>query len=130
MAITVSWDNEQKTIISQVFNPPWDWEDFLAAFKRVAELAGEVDYEVSMISDMGGIEQVPANAIMSGSRAISPIPSNVVLCVLIAPSRLMVSLIKIMQSMTHYNKITTASTIERAQLLIGLKIAAHPLTSY
>jgi hypothetical protein len=68
---------------------------------------------------------VPPNAIMYGSQVLRNMASNVALFVLVTPSQLVLSLIKIITTMTGYSKMTTSSSVEKARMLIEFKINAR-----
>jgi hypothetical protein len=118
VGITVDWDNPQKTIIRQVYGATWNWDEFLAALKQIDALAAEVDHPLGLLADASAIRQLPpANAIMYGTRALSNMPSNVILIVVVSPSRLALSIIRTVQTVTRFN-MQVASSLEDGRLLI------------
>jgi hypothetical protein len=61
MGVTVSWDNDEKTIIQYEFSDPWTWEEFRAALDADDNLFASVDHIVHLIFNMMEIRSAPAN---------------------------------------------------------------------
>jgi hypothetical protein len=118
MGLHVYWENDQKMIIRQVYDLTWTWDEYLAAFAKIRQLGQEVDYPIGMISELGNIRSVPPNAILYGARGIRSLPSNIVLTVMVTPSHLAQSLLKIILTATQFKNIETAQTVETAREMI------------
>jgi hypothetical protein len=63
MGITVSWDNEAKTIIRYCFEGRWDWNDFYTARAEAHTMLDEVSYKVGIIVDVQLSNFLPNGAI-------------------------------------------------------------------
>ena len=122
MGLHIFWDDEQKLILRQAYDLTWTWEEYLAAFAKIRELASEVDYPIGMISEIGMIKSVPPNAILYGARGIRSLPSNIVLTVMVTESQLALSLLNIILTATQFKNIETAKTAETANRMIMDKL--------
>lgn len=121
MGLHVFWEDETKQIIRQVYDMAWTWDEYLAAFESIRELASEVDYPVGMISELGNIKNVPPNAILYGARGIRSLPSNLTLTVMVTPSSLAHSLLKLILMAGQFENVVTAKSVEEAHRLIAAK---------
>jgi hypothetical protein len=121
LQITVEWDNAQKTIIRQIYSPTWEWDEYLASFARINQLADEVDHLIGVVAEAGGILRIPPNAVMYGSRAIGNLPPNVIAYVAVTPSRLSLSIIKVIRVVTRFN-LQVTSSVEAARAMIEAQI--------
>jgi hypothetical protein len=121
MGLHVFWEDETKQIIRQVYDMTWTWDEYLAAFERIRQLAGEVDYPIGMVSQLDNIRNVPPNAILYGARGIRSLPSNLILTVMVTPSSLAHSLLKLILMAGQFENITTAKSVEEAHRLIAAK---------
>jgi hypothetical protein len=121
MGLHVYWENDQKVIIRQVYDLTWTWDEYLAAFEKIRQLGGEVNCPIGMISELGNIRSVPPNAILYGARGIRSLPSNIVLTVMVTPSQLAQSLLKVILKATQFKNIQTAQTVEDARQMITEK---------
>jgi len=125
MGLRVYWEDEQKIIIRQVYDLTWTWDEFLAAFENIRQLAREVDYPIGMISEIGHIRSVPPNAIVYGARGIRSLPTNIDLTVMVTSSLLALSLLRVILNVGQFQNIQTASTVEDARQMIMEKRKAE-----
>lgn len=117
MEIAVRWENPQKTIIRQVYSATWDWDEYLASFARINELAAEVTYPIGVIAETSAIRRIPPNALMHGSSALSNLPSNVFVYVVVSPSRLTLTIARAVAAVTRFN-LQVAETADEARWII------------
>ncbi len=73
MAITVTWDNESKTIIRYVYEGHWTITDFNLAYAESRTLLDEVDHTVHFIVDIRASHLLP-NGALSRGRTIANSP--------------------------------------------------------
>ena len=118
MGLRIFWDDEQKLMLRQVYDLTWTWEEYLAAFAKLQELANEVDYPIGLLSEIGMIKSLPPNAILYGARGIRSLPSNIVLTVMVTESQLALSLLSIILTATQFNNVETAKTVDVAKQMI------------
>jgi hypothetical protein len=117
LEITVRWDNSQKTIIRQVYSATWDWEEYLASFQRIHDLAGEVRHPIGIIAETSAIRRIPPNALVHGSQAIGGLPKHVFVYVVVSPSRLTLTIARAVAAVTRFN-LQVAETDDAARALI------------
>ena len=125
MGLHVNWEDEQKIIIRQVYDLTWTWDEYLAAFAKIRQLANEVDYPVGRLAEVGRIRSVPPNAILYGARGIRSLPSHIVLAVMVSSSPLALSLLNIILTATQFKNVQTAPTIEASKQMIADKRQAE-----
>jgi hypothetical protein len=118
VGITVDWYNADKTVLLQIYENTWKWEEYISSFEKIARLAGEASYPIGIIADVGGIRHIPARAVTHGSWALRSLPSNVALSVVVTPSASTLALLKMIQTITQYDKIRLAATREEARVLL------------
>jgi hypothetical protein len=117
VSITVDWHNPQKTILRQVYDATWSWDEYVASFRRIGALAAEVDHPIGIIAETGAVRHIPRHAIMYGSRAVKHLPPNVYLAVIVSPSAFVISMMTIIAKITRY-RWRTAATVEEAQAIL------------
>ena len=122
MGLQVFWEDETRQIIRQVYEMTWTWEEYLAAFEKIRELASEVDYPIGMVSELDNIKNVPPNAILYGARGIRSLPPNLALTVMVTPSSLAHSLLKLILIAGQFENVTTAKSVGDAYRLIAAKL--------
>ncbi len=121
MGVHIFWEDETKQIIRQVYDITWTWDEYLAAFEKIRQLASEVDYPIGMISELDNIKHVPPNAILYGARGIRSLPTNLMLTVMVTPSSLAHSLLKLILIAGQFENVITAKSVEEAHRLIMAK---------
>lgn len=99
----------------------WTWDEYLAAFEKIRQLGSEVDYPIGLIAELGNIRSVPPNAIVYGARGIRSLPTNIVLSVMVTPSTLAQSLLKVILSATQFSNVQTAKSVDEARRMITEK---------
>ena len=63
MTITVSWGNEDKTIIALSYERPWNWVEFETAVGEMTALLDSVNHPVDMIFDIRRAGAPPRGAL-------------------------------------------------------------------
>ena len=118
MGLRVYWENDQRIVIRQIYDMTWTWDEYLASFAKIRQLACEVNDPIGMIAELGNIRSVPPNAILYGARGIRSLPPNIILAVMVTPSQLAQSLLTVILKATQFKNIQTAPTIEEAKEMI------------
>jgi hypothetical protein len=128
VSINVYWDNAEKTILRQDYDASWSWDEYDESFAEIRRLVDEAQHPVSIIAELARIRMIPPNAIMHGTRAVRELPAEVNLCVVVMPSRLAMTLLQAIQTVTRYEKIRVASSLEDAFRIIAAE-THHPNAS-
>jgi hypothetical protein len=63
MAITVNWENDEKTIISICYEQPWTWEEFEQGHRELQHLLTTSPHKVDVIFDVVNGGPLKPNAI-------------------------------------------------------------------
>lgn len=121
MGLHIYWEDEQKIIIRQVYDMTWTWDEYLAAFAKIRQFGNEVNYPIGLIAELGNIRNVPPNAVIYGARGIRSLPSNIVLSVMVTPSQLAQSLLRIILIAGQFKNVETAPSVDQARLMITEK---------
>jgi hypothetical protein len=70
MAVSVQWDNPEKTVIRFDYDAHWVWDDFHHAVDQAFLMVDEIDHEVASILDMTHSLGMPPNA-MAHARTLT-----------------------------------------------------------
>lgn len=123
MAISVSWDDDQHTIVRWVFGAGWTWDDFSTAQQMSNQLIESVDYSVDIIGDLSNTSGLPANALTAYRGFVDWTASNLDMIVLVGAGRFvkaMVSVfVKVMPGKAPGTHFVFADTLDRAYALIA-----------
>jgi hypothetical protein len=77
MSITVDWDNAEQTIIRQIYQRHWQWDEFFEAADQTRAMVKTVSHQVDIIADFLNSGPLPLGpAMMNARRALSDLPSN------------------------------------------------------
>ncbi|NWF69602.1 MAG: hypothetical protein HXY40_11000 [Chloroflexi bacterium] len=63
MAVGVTWDNEQHTILLYTFTDPWNWDDYDEAVRHAYALLESTPNRVATIIDFSCTQTLPRGAI-------------------------------------------------------------------
>lgn len=69
VAISVAWDNEEKTIARFEYSGEWTWLDLFNAIDECNILIDEEDHPVGLIFDMRNSSGIPNNAFSKAKQA-------------------------------------------------------------
>ncbi|MBI1256348.1 MAG: hypothetical protein GC204_02650 [Chloroflexi bacterium] len=95
MPITITWDNEAKTIIHWRYIGKWTWEEATSVFDDTTRMMSEVQHPVSLIHDLSLSNTIPARALSNAQRFTSALPENWNISVIVDPSGFGASLLNI-----------------------------------
>jgi hypothetical protein len=76
MSITVSWYNEDKTIILRQMQGDWTWEEFHNSQSQVNAMLKEVKHTVDQIIDTSKSSSIPPSALTHFRAANNNVPPN------------------------------------------------------
>ncbi|MBN1965125.1 MAG: hypothetical protein JW910_10800 [Anaerolineae bacterium] len=88
MGIRVLWDNDERTIICDEYDPEWTWDDFNAAIMRRRELIACTPHRVDVIIVVPEKHDLPPRAMARFKQAGESMPSNMGLTVIVGGGRL------------------------------------------
>jgi hypothetical protein len=114
MPITVSWHDDEHTIMVFNYGSAWDWEDFGAAIDQAYKLLEDSTDEVVTLHDLSDTKQFPTKGILDHFRdTILATPKNVRLSVGVGTPRLLQTLISVVTKVFG-GAIAQADTLEEA----------------
>jgi len=76
MPILLVWDNDQKSILRQVYVGHWTQEDFFASFAEAEALYSSVEHDIDLIIDLRQNQTNPLSMINTFSRTESRVHPN------------------------------------------------------
>ncbi len=88
MAISVQWDNPEKTAVAIVYQRPWTWQEFDSAVGQMLALFNTVNHQVDVIFDIRSGGFPPPDAIRRFKKVAGIQHANGGLLVFIAPTGL------------------------------------------
>lgn len=114
------WLDEHKTIIIQTLSENWSWDELLSNNKtEIPQLMNQVDHEVHIIVSLEDSPNLPSgSALMKGKDAVTELPDNLGLLVIVSPDQYVRVLVDMVSSITIINdkrKLKSASSIAQAQ---------------
>ena len=104
MPISVTWDNEEKTILLRKVTKPWSWQDYIEAMKVVHQKLSEVDHMVDIIVDCTEINNLPDGALGSLSKSNRAYPENMGQQFVVSSSLFIELFSNMLAGMTNNNK--------------------------
>jgi hypothetical protein len=88
MRINVEWLDKDKHILHIVFHANWNWNDYREHCKQVAALVHPMSYNIAALMEYDKDAQfLPAHALRHLSIAVQEVENNIVMLILVAPSR-------------------------------------------
>lgn len=122
MAIEVTWDNEEKTIIRWTYSPDWTWNDAYQARDDEKLLIDSVPHIVDALGDMRAARGVPPGALTTVVNVMTKRHERLGLTVLVGGNRF-VQMMYAMIRKVHFgpllrSRIVMAPTLEQAYQMI------------
>ena len=122
MGIIIEWDDDEKTILRQVYNGLWTWQEMDAMLSQAYQLIEVVGHRVDFIVDIRKSNFVPDNFVSGIGKAERKLHPNQGVVVLVGATALIDRLLKLANDL---NKIQQdpgmVSSLEEARAFI----AAH-----
>jgi hypothetical protein len=123
MAIDVSWDNPEKTVIRYEFGVQWTMKDLLVATQADDDLMDSVDHKVHMIFDMSATQALPGGIVGSMRSLDAEISDKLGLIVLVGAPAFFEKLTHIFYNIFASSKnglvaFKTAQSLDEARQMI------------
>ncbi len=124
MNISVTWDNDKKTVIRYEYHGRWTLEDFNAAYLQAREMVSQCDHTVHFIVDVRDSTLIPSGALSRGRSVVnSPLP-NEGRTVVVGANTLIRSIMDVFQKIhgrkIDQSKFILAGSIEEAYEILHL----------
>lgn len=94
MAITIEWDNSEKTVLRYRFIDNWTWDEYLEELKKGRAMMVSVSHYVCILNDFTEMKRLPPNFITLARSVINSRPENTGLAIFVSTD----SFFKIMHS--------------------------------
>ncbi len=65
MSITIQWDNEDKTVLYQVIEGHWSWNDVYPILEQINSMMEEIDHKVTLIINMQNSSMIPKGTLLN-----------------------------------------------------------------
>ena len=120
MAVRVSWDNDEKTIMHYQFDDNWTWEEFFPAKARAYEMISTVTHKVGVILETQHNGVIPHNLLINfrnGMRTKHPNTAIVVIVVTRPFIRTMINTVRALSPLANVH-LEMASTLGQARHMI------------
>lgn len=114
MAITVEWDNPEKTIVLFTNAGNQTWEEFFAAARQANEMIRSVSHDVALIIDGRSLKTIPPSALTHFRNAVKALPPNTKVVVTVSDSHFLQAIASVVQRITHTNALMV-STLEEGR---------------
>jgi hypothetical protein len=117
MSITVSWDNEEKTIARYTFSGKWTWLEFQTAVNQIHTMVRSVPNKVDYLAELQHSEVPVGNALFHIRRAIKAAPKNSGLLVVSGGSSFVSAIFSVIARFTAYVRV--APSLDEARAIIA-----------
>ncbi|MBI1257227.1 MAG: hypothetical protein GC204_07125 [Chloroflexi bacterium] len=99
MNLQVEWDNPEKTIIRITYTERWTWSDFYEANAAAIAMMNSVPHTVHFLADFRQSRSLPLGGAITHARsALSNMPDNWGLLVIVSTSTLIQRMVTIFQT--------------------------------
>ncbi|NWF70706.1 MAG: hypothetical protein HXY40_16600 [Chloroflexi bacterium] len=120
MPIKLWWEDENQTIFYWHFEGLWTWEEFHTYLPAASEAQRSARHRVDVILDMRQTDYLPPAAVTNVRQALSAMPDNVGMLVLVGPNIFVKAALALFASLYRESakKFTMVETLEQAHDLI------------
>jgi hypothetical protein len=127
MAITVDWDNDEKTTLRYIYTGRWNWDEYNNAVSRAHELVAGIDYPINVIADFSESRLMPDLAISGFKKSLETNPINFNIAVIVTTSELLLRLLGAFRRMYRRigDKVVTVKTLDEARAVIAQRQTLH-----
>ena len=123
MAITISWVDEEKTIVQLTYQGRWSNEEFRASGLQAILMIRSVSYLVYVINDFTASEVLPFGSLWQGRNLGQMRPPNWGGAVVITADAVVINLVEVFMSvymaLSHRQSLFFAKTHEEALEIIA-----------
>ena len=117
MAVIVTWDNEEKSVVRYTFEAKWTWQDLFHAFDEANRLIRSQTHVVHTILDLPSEMSVPPGNVLSAVRRITTnVPPNQGKEIFVGPSAFAQRLISLTNRVYRDNYLVTSTLAEAREI--------------
>lgn len=121
MNVTVSWDNDARTVIRYDFEKQWTWDEFYAAATSAFAMTRSVSHLVDTISNFTPGAALPPNALFQFRRAMYTAPANRGVNVIVGASALIKTLVLLFSQLNRdlSERLILVDSLEQAREVLA-----------
>lgn len=129
MSVSVTWDNDQQSIIRFQFADGWEWNEFHAAVQDAQDLLATVGHVVDIIADFQHTPFVPTETLARLAYVGSPSPINLGSIVLVGSKEFSTTTLAVFRSYyrTVAQSFEVAHSVERGRALLARAEVRYPV---
>ena len=121
MAVSLNWDNDQKSILKVTFTGDVTAADFIQAFTRQSELLASVPHNVCVVADFREITRIPITILSASSSLSGRTFPNLVGLAVVGSNPILRAIMDVWSRL--YKQMTMVSTLEAAELWADSQLA-------
>ncbi len=129
MSVSVTWDNDQQTILRFQFAECWEWNDFQAAIQDSQVLLATVGHIVDVIADFQDSRLVPTETLARLAYVGGPSPINLGNIVVVGSQAFSMTTLSLFR--TYYRSVAEAfevtHSVERGRALLAKAGVRYPV---
>jgi hypothetical protein len=120
MNITVSWDNDDKTIIRYDFQGQWTWDEFHKTSKEAFAMTRSVEHRVDSISNFHKGAALPPNALFQFRQAMTNAPKNRGMTVIVGGNTFIKTMVRVFSNLNKQlgERLKIADTLDEARAML------------
>lgn len=121
MPVTVSWDNEEKTVLRYDFDLIWTWDEFFTTIGDAFAMTRSVGHTVDIISNFKPGASLPSNSLFQFRRAMSHAPRNRGRTVIVGSSTIVRSMVMLFSRFNRHpgERVHLADSLEHARTILA-----------
>jgi hypothetical protein len=129
MSVSVTWDNDQHTILRFQFGDYWEWDEFQAAIKESQGLLASVNHIVDVIADLQHSPFVPTETLARLAYVGSSSPINLGNIVLVGSNSFAKTTLAVFRTFygTMAQAFEVAHSVERGRVLLSQAGIRYPV---
>ncbi len=125
MGVRIEWDNEEKTIMRFITEPPWDMSDIYSATDAMK--AEGITYPIGVILDATMLHSLPAGIIQSTGPMIKGMQPETAIIVVVSSQRFLKAMYDIFTRLynAYAGTFQFALTLDEARALIAERLNSY-----
>ena len=123
MPVEVIWDNEEKTIIRQIYSGVLVLDDYKSGTDQFLEMAQSVQHTVHTILDRQNVEEAKASSMKAMQYANERMPENIGLRIVLKPN-------KMSEAMINMGRYLAPDLVDKVEIVDSVEEAHQKVAEY
>jgi len=123
MPVEVIWDNEEKTIIRQIYSGVLVLDDYKSGTDQFLEMAHSVPHTVHTILDRQNVEEAKASSMKAMQYANERMPENIGLRIVLKPN-------KMSEAMINMGRYLAPDLVDKVEIVDSVEEAHQKVAEY